>query len=550
MPPKYTRPANTDPSVRAIKPEDAPSSRGGVGRRLLGWLAAEQVQSLERRIQIVDMNIAETYGIKWDVEKCGRDAFQNFFDANGGTLDGVAYEMEERQEGMEHLYDVIIRGEGTTYDYKDLTLLGATTKKSGEQTAGGFGEGAKVLALSLLRDHKVERVMYRSDDWQLEFYLDDLPEEKTARPARGLFARVATGLDRVDGSEMVITCRDKFRAQGIIDTNKLFCSSENPDFQDTTLEKTLQDGSLVSVKFLGTQRTWREELAKGNLYVAGQRRHYDAYGTTPNSWNTVEGMSITTTRDIASGDRDRSSLNSHQIETELFGPFASELSKEEVARFILAIEPAYELMSLSALDKLTSVIVSRGKTLGVRIQFNEKYVACNPWMDSSVRGLLEEQGYVLCPHYFGDIGMKTSNDVVREIHEHQRKEPTPEHLAKIAILDDALETIKAGSIKKEFESKEIALYSKVDENNPAHGTHSEDFVWIAVEHLETEGFAKVFATYLHELDHRYGGDESVSFSYALTDTLAEILIIVSSNPDVASQWQVLAKRWEETRAVK
>jgi len=52
----------------------------------------------------LDMNVAESYGIRWDAEKCGRDAFQNFFDANGGTLDGVTVstEVEDPKEVREN----------------------------------------------------------------------------------------------------------------------------------------------------------------------------------------------------------------------------------------------------------------------------------------------------------------------------------------------------------------------------------------------------------------------------------------------------------------
>ena len=35
------------------------------------------------------LNLLETYAVNWDLEKVSRDSVQNFFDANGQTLDGV-----------------------------------------------------------------------------------------------------------------------------------------------------------------------------------------------------------------------------------------------------------------------------------------------------------------------------------------------------------------------------------------------------------------------------------------------------------------------------
>ena len=54
------------------------------------------------------------------------------------------------------------------------------------------------------------------------------------------------------------------------------------------------------------------------------------------------------------------------------------------------------------------------------------------------------------------------------------------------------------------------------------------------------------ATYLHELDHKYGSDQSAKFSYALTDTLAELIGAMADNPQLAQKFKELSERWAES----
>lgn len=561
MPPQLIKPEATNPNRKLPEVDtSAFDRRPSRFSRLLGRRGLENDSRIApvENMHNLNMNIAESYGVSWGIEKCARDALQNFFDANGGTLDGVDINLEVRQgedKGREstgedpvYLHDVIIRGNGS-YDYRDLTVLGATTKKTGELTAGGFGEGAKVLSLVLLKEEEfgVDRVVYRSRDWQLEFFLGDLPDSTVARPTRGLFARVVTGLEQVEGSEMMISCRKESTAQQIVDAKQLFRSSENPDFNDVTIEKVLDDGSQIGVKFLGTSGDRHAELNKGNLYIAGQRREYNRYGSDE-GWETVRGLSIYTTKDVNPGDRDRGGISNRTLKEEIIEPIASQMTADEIEKLIRSVDPNFSsnLLAISELGTLLDAVAKRGGELDLKIGFDEKFVACNPFLSFDLKRMLESKGLVLCPYSFSHLGMKTSNEVIKEWHEHQRIEPSPEHINKITILNQALDLLKDVSQEKEFANRDIALYSQSDENNPAHGTNSDEFVWIAVEHMD-KGFAQVFATYLHELDHKYGSDQSAEFSYALTDTLSAVLEAVSADSNIAARWQDLSRQWNEIK---
>jgi hypothetical protein len=549
----------TNPGRTEIIPvSDASSRQARVGSRLAVLFGRNTEMIVPDSVNDIDMNVAETYGIDWDSEKCGRDAFQNFFDANGGTLDGVRSYTEQLAPSPEDgrpLYAVSIEGD-SDYDYRELTVIGATSKQTGETTAGGFGEGAKFLALSLLRDHEVDAVVYRSRDWQLEFYVDELPEDKVVRPTRGLYARVVSGLEYTNGSSMVITSKNKDTVEAIAGGRQLFRSSENPDFQDNTLVKTLPDGTQIGVKFTGidNRNEYVDRTNKGRLYIAGQRRHYAAYGEKKDTWDTLDGISVWTNKDIAPGDRDRGALSKATLTNEIFTPLAQSLDENEVRAFFRDIEPAYGESKSAALITeigiLGDLIATRGKELGVKMDFDPKYVAVTAFLDMNLSKAIKDAGYTTCPGYYAKVGMKSHSEVLKSLHEHQRVEPSAEQQARIDLLQEGLAVMtSAQALKKEIKPKEIWLYSKQLEKNPFDGTASDEWVWISEEHLEKE-FAAVFATYLHELDHEAGTDQSADFSYALTDTLAEVIHIFSSNPQVMQAFQHLTHRWQTLQTLK
>jgi len=550
MPPRRITEA-TNPNLPTVEALPSDSRRGLLGGRL-GAMAARfgGGEGAPSSADDLDMNVAESYGIRWDAEKCGRDAFQNFFDANGGTLDGVTVSTEvedpKRGEGKP-TYTLSISGD-TGYDYRDLTVIGATTKKTGEHTAGGFGEGAKFLALSLLRDHDTERVIYRSRDWQLEFFIGDLPAERVARPTRGLFARVATGLKPIGGSTMVVTSQNEATVQSLYGAREFFRSSENPDFAGNMLEKTLPDGTQTGVKYIGVDTSgYSDRLHNGHLYVAGQRRHYSPYGRDAESWDAVRGLSVWTTKDIAPGDRDRGQISSSTLKDEIFKPLVQALSDSEVRTFFEAIESAYDggVSGVSELADLAHMVAGKGEELGVSITFDPKYVACSPFQKPLIRDTMKKAGYTLCPDYYKRVGMKTDAEVLRVLHEHQRVEPSPEQQTRLDLLQKGMLVLTNGDgLKKEILPKDIWLYSKALEKNPFEATYNEEFVWMSEEHLTGE-FATALATYLHELDHEHGDDSSAEFSYALTDTLAEVLHTIMTKPTLYSSFQRFAAQWQE-----
>ena len=68
--------------------------------------------------------------------------------------------------------------------------------------------------------------------------------------------------------------------------------------------------------------------------------------------------------------------------------------------------------------------------------------------------------------------------------------------------------------------------------------------WIDRNYLK-RNYTDILATALHELTHKFGGDESQEFSYKLTDVLQKVLSSATYNPNIALRLKLLEKAWDE-----
>lgn len=218
--------------------------------------------------------ILTTYDVKWDQEKTARDVWQNFFDANGHTLDGVTSSVIQNPDGSARFS---INGTAE-YDYQHLLHMGGSTKTGDVQSAGGFGEGAKVASLVLLRDFGASEVVYESKDWRVTFYLDKVRDYRNEdNPAQGLYYEVEKVPFQV-GSRFNVILPDQETAKLFTDSKDLFYHKDNPDFQDPDYEGEV-GGFKIHVG------------RKGNIYEAGQRRQYHPYDKEKASYKNIEPVS-------------------------------------------------------------------------------------------------------------------------------------------------------------------------------------------------------------------------------------------------------------------
>src|SRR3989338_2227279 len=524
------------------QPADSADRRAYVSRSLSAQTSSVR-SAFEERFQAGEyLGILDSYRVQWDLEKTARDTLQNFFDADKGTLDKTRISLIESQGTEKKLYTVRIEGDAN-YDFRKLLHMGGTDKADNPNTAGGFGEGSKILSLVLLRDYGFSDVQFGSTGWNIRFYLDAAPAGSYDQPARGLFARLSTE-NKQPGNFVEITTDSKEKAEEFIRARQLFYSSDNPDFQEPTAASDFDAGG-AGFKFLGIDENTRK-VRSGNFYDAGQRCHY-----RDDRWNTVAGVHLWTTHKVFGADRDRGTIKPEKVNQQVIKPMLAHMSTEQLQGILRAMEAAWPTGTTAFYEACFEVMSEAAKLLEKSkntLQFDEKYLAATPFMSSHITDNLQQQGYVLCHSFFDKIGMKSAKTCFLEMQQHLQVEPTPEQSKRKDILHKTVvllqQAFTKGTAKKSIENKDIWIYSREQEKSIVSGQYDERFVWLS--HAILDGpFAKALATYLHELDHQYCSDQSAAFSYQVTDYLEVTIAALLEDEDCYRQFSQLKKEWDE-----
>src|SRR3989344_756267 len=384
---------------------------------------ADASPSVSQRMRLADqyetfkyLGILDTYGVDWPLEKSARDTLQNFFDGNKRTLDGV--DVKVAQKGEDYVVRISNHAE---YDFRLLMHLGGTTKADDPFSAGGLGEGTKVLALSLLRDYGFSQVRFGSQNWELDFVLDTVPEGEYVEQRKGLFAGLNQIKESRKGNFIEFRTKNPEHAQAFVDAKKLFYSSDNPDFQNPSLDIPGVGGFKYLPRAEGSRDT-----PEGNFYYAGQRRHFEK-----EEWGTVEHVNLWThIDDTLKKDRDRGIVTRREIDDQ--------------------------------------VIPKRLADKGVKLQFDDKYLASTSFMSSMTMGNLKKQGYIICSGFLGDIGMKSAQDKFREMQQHYRVDTAFDEEERINILYEAI-------VPFQRDRKDVWVFDRQNENSIIQGQYDEAF---------------------------------------------------------------------------
>ncbi len=467
------------------------------------------------------LGILDTYGVSWSLEKVARDTLQNFFDGNHRTLDGVNINVTQEED------DYVIRvNNHAEYDFRRLMHLGGTTKADDPFSAGGFGEGTKVLALSLLRDFGFSQIRFGSQNWELDFVLDDMPEGEYVEQRKGLFAGLNQKKKSKDGNFIEFKTKNSEYAQAFIDARELFYSSDNPDFQNPSLDIPEVGG----FKYLSREEGSRD-TPKGNFYYVGQRRHFDK-----EEWNTAEHVNLWTyVNDTLKKDRDRGIVTRREIDNQVIPKILDATSTDDLSRLVYEMKPIWSgTWNFEVGCKLLEGIAKRLTKQNVKLEFDDKYLASTAFMSSIVRDNLEKQGYKICSGFLGDIGMKSAQDKFREMQQHYRIDTTLDEEDRINILYEGVAPFQK-------DKKDVWVFDRENEKSIIQGQYNEAFVWLSRETLK-KPFHEALSTYLHEVDHKHGSDYSAEFSYALTDTLGIVIKGITTQPEL---YQRLEQRWNK-----
>lgn len=505
----------------------------------------------------INTNFRAAYGerLPWGRKKITRDIMQNFMDGHNGTLEGVKIDLAH--DVKKDTYKIKISGKGE-YNHKEIEDIGSGTKAADERKAGGFGEGAKMASIKLLSSFNVPYVKFGSTDWQLNFNI----MKKAGTDTEYLY-RTLERAKPISGNFIEFETKDKELVSEILKSTDYLYHPGNKDFASPLFEN-----EHFGIKYLG-------EKNKGNVYMVKQRFEFNQ----PEQWdNGLDGFTIFFKRKPAQGiittGRDRTHLEIDDIAKLIKDDYAKTMTDEELISTILQLRETWTSGWRSHQERILSSLLetARDRKLGIKFPENTKYHA-GAVLDSEVSEQLKKDGYITCNNTFGSLGMPLTRDLIKRRNTFQPLMPTPEQVRKIRILDEASQVIvdSIGQSKKadaeaffrpEEASRPTYLYnrSKQEGHNDTLATAIIDSVpdpkdrwksiklyagqWMDLDHLNGS-FPQVLATRLHEMCHKFGGDNERAFSLSLTHMLDYMNQIHMQGGETSDRLKCLNKLWND-----
>lgn len=492
-----------------------------------------------------DAGIKIRYGTKlqWSNFKIARDLLQNYYDGHGHTLEGVNIEVNKTADGK---YKIKISGE-SSWDYSHLDQMGSSTKHD-PLDAGGYGEGTRAVAVSLLSKADITNVKYASGDWAMTYgrSSDDL---KSAYMTQTL----SKNSEKVKGSTVEFETENADIAHKLLEAKDYFNHPHNPDFKNLDFEN----------EFFGFKL--KDDGAKGNIYLI-QR-----YETDGESNNGLRGATIVfktqpnhpTLVEKSGGEQfelgtgvDRAQIPSYDV-NRILSRYVKTMTDEELTQTISSMEKFWG-ESGTEKDRLNDMyvpFVREAHRRGLGIDFKDAHYVYLDKPSTSSYDMAKNLGYKIANKSMKDVGMQSFNAKDESKLPHQ---PTEEQSKEIRLLEEGVRILQECtdlSTKDLLNSDEVNkptyMFSEGD-----YGTGAEAIIeggeyqghWMRDSHLLLQNYVGNLATFLHEISHKSGGDETKVFSRQLTKLQSHITNAIMHNPNAFKKLQTLSKMFDEVRS--
>ena len=492
-----------------------------------------------------DAGIKIRYGTKlqWSNFKIARDLLQNYYDGHGHTLEGVNIEVNKTADGK---YKIKISGE-SSWDYSHLDQMGSSTKHD-PLDAGGYGEGTRAVAVSLLSKADITNVKYASGDWAMTYgrSSDDL---KSAYMTQTL----SKNNEKVKGSTVEFETENADIAHKLLEAKDYFNHPHNPDFKNLDFEN----------EFFGFKL--KDDGAKGNIYLI-QR-----YETDGESNNGLRGATIVfktqpnhpTLVEKSGGEQfelgtgvDRAQIPSYDV-NRILSRYIKTMTDEELTQTISSMEKFWGEGGTEKdnLNDMYVPFVKEAHRRGLGIDFKDAHYVYLDKPSTSSYDMAKNLGYKIANKSMKDVGMQSFNAKDESKLPHQ---PTEEQSKEIRLLEEGVRILQECtdlSTKDLLNSDEVNkptyMFSEGD-----HGAGAEAIIeggeyqghWMRDSHLLMQNYVGNLATFLHEISHKSGGDESEVFSMQLTKLQSHITNAIMHNPNAFKKIQTLSKMFNEVRS--
>jgi len=488
--------------------------------------------------EIVPLNLVFDYPVSWTRYKTLRDLVQNFYDA-------VGYEAwRERFRTERHGDLLLLKARHVRFSYDWLIPIGASTKREVPGAyAGYFGEGFKIASLCALRDHGWN-IELASQDWELRVAVEDLSVAGRKLPslAYHLWKRPQTRRDTVLALYPFRECDDELLESAIVS----FFYPENPLFG-----AEIWSSSSAAVFHRSSKATPEHVPATSSFSLHGSGivfAGYQALGSFPFPL-------IVAQHDFHRKDRDRNAFYEWDV-------------LELIERVCRVVSPACAFQLLEVFQSKWYAYPRKRFDLRswypVITRLVERLESCpdevRRWRDKYPRLLVAErvsrrelaqynrrrQALAWqrreCPDHrlvqdafltLGYTRLETACQAAGGLSEVRDPRGIEVELIRVlehltsTILDDFFgdEPLPPCKVIDGNDASWEGIASTVRLPRPRRARHGHSvrysLPWVALKQrtLVKDGFQQALSTYLHELSHCFGGDQSARFSHALTDIL-------------------------------
>ena len=530
---------------------------GGLNPKISEIPNVENDRDLNKTVQ-ARMTVSYAEKRDWSNEKIARDLMQNFYDGNGHTLEGVDIKVNKNENGT---YTVRIDGKGI-YDYHHLKRLGGSDKDN-PKDAGGYGEGSRIIAGSLLAKGS-DRVRFACADWQMDFTNSDKNNKENASVLRTLTKQP----ERLDGNYVEFDTTDENLVKMIMESKNYFYNPHNPDFKDLDVENEFfgfkvtpeHNGNLYYIQRFQTPDKKMEGGMQDMTIVFKQAAFGDEFKN-----KVGYTIDLNTTRD-------RMSIEARQMR-ELSSAYLKTLSDAELLKALEVLEPIF--MSKDAKSKIFNVssqkknlsyqfavaVLREAKNRKMNIDFGDKKVVTVDKINSEYsrnlapkeEDFFREQGYIFCDNEGRGIGIPDAHELYEKLHRPHSVRPTEQQSKQLQILNEAIRLIAENDTKKVLPDIIPQLYVYDNNSNVKSKTGfsaSKPFdklegVFIHSKKLNLETFPNVLTNTMAEMIDKQTDKSSAEYSYNLTDLIRSQLDTFVTQPQIVEKLNILEEMFKE-----
>ena len=485
-------------------------------------------------------SVTTSWGVNWDEEFIARDLLQNFFDANRDRLAEVKVTVESST--------VTVFGPAPM-ELERLFYLGS---EKGDDDIGKYGEGFKVAAVCLLRDHDIHPIVASRDD-VLCIRMD--PEQVAGTALRPLVYDFFTAAAPVQGTQLVLRGCSQKLVRALEAGLSHFFYERNPLLGQKLWSSWNEQFAI-----------YRAATADGHVFYRRLRR-----GRIPDlPVVLVIDKQFERIEKKTHRDRDRNAFG-EELMNLFYQVFARHGLRDAQAGQQVVVEAARpcwqrghpllsEIADASRRGRWPAEVADKvfGKQFFARTTSHDAAVSLQ-YLE--FEKAWQQQGRKPLPAYFRTFGVLNAGDQAEELkrqalaerkQRHQRA-PTLAERKALSVLTDTIRVL-APDITTLLQRKHLeysvaeteVLLGELKQHR--HYGSIEVFLSAAVFGKE---FAEALAIFLHEHAHIFGYDGSRGFTDALTQ-LIETIVRQRKQLDqheaawLAARGSVLHERNEQT----